>query len=256
MHDINHEYSQLQPIPRLENLYYLIEQVLHQRNRLAIRTLSFTNGLSFGTFAFLTSNEENWIEIAAVLFFMCVAHTIAMKMFTTSRPVLVQFAGVQLFMSLIIGFQALVNDNSTIFISFLIATIIALMFVVSLGHSFVESAFEMDFEDVYLYAKKHQIDCPMFQEMERRLKIKNGIKSQAGYHAWRKTLPPLGVYFNRLTIESIVKMKEITNSVDNNVFSKDLIRQVQDIHSTEQYSEQLEENFYKEFDKLAQTKQK
>ena len=130
------------------------------------------------------------------------------------------------------------------------------MFVVSFGHSFVESAFEMDFEDVCLYAKKHQIDCPMFQEMERRLKIKNGIKSQAGYHAWRKTLPPLGVYFNRLTIESIVKMKEIANSVDNNVFSQDLIRQVQNIHSTEQYSEQLEEDFYREFDKLAQTKQK
>lgn len=256
MHNINHEYSQLQPIPRLENLYYLIEQVLHQRNRLAIKTLSFANGLSFGIFAFLTSNKENWIEIAAVLFFMCVAHNIAMKMFTTSRPVLVQFAGVQLFMSLIIGFQALVNDNSTIFTFFLIATIIASVFVGLFGHSFVESAFEMDFEDVYLYAKKHQIDCPMFQEMERRLKIKNGIKSQAGYHAWRKTLPPLGVYFNRLTIESIVKMKEIANSVDNNVFSQDLIRQVQNIHSTEQYSEQLEEDFYREFDKLAQMKQK
>ena len=256
MHNITNSYSPLQPITRLENLYYLIEQVLHQRNRLAIKALSFTNGLSFGTFAFLASNEENWIEITSVLFFMCVAHNIAMKMFTTSRPVLVQFAGVQLFMSLIIGFQALVHDNSTIFISFLIATIIALMFVVSLGHSFIESAFEMDFEDVYLYAKNHQIDCPMFQEMERRLKIKNGIKSQAGYHAWRKTLQPLGVYFNRLTIESIVKMKEIANSVDNNVFSQDLIRQVQNIHSTEQYSEQLEEDFYKEFDKLAQTKQK
>ena len=237
MSDITNSYSPLQPITRLENLYYLIEQVLHQRNRLAIKALSFTNGLSFGTFAFLASNEENWIEIAAVLFFMCVAHNIAMKMFTTSRPVLVQFAGVQLFMSLIIGFQALVNDNSTIFTFFLIATIIASVFVGLFGHSFVESAFEMDFEDVYL-------------------KIKNGIKSQAGYHAWRKTLPPLGVYFNRLTIESIVKMKEIANSVDNNVFSQDLIRQVQNIHSTEQYSEQLEEDFYREFDKLAQTKQK
>lgn len=256
MHDITNSYSPLQPVTRLENLYYLIEQVLHQRNRLAIKALSFANGLSFGIFAFLTSNEENWIEIAVVLFFMCVAHNIAMKMFTTSRPVLVQFAGVQLFMSLIIGFQALVNDNSTIFAFFLIATIIASVFVGLFWHSFVESAFEMDFEDVYLYAKKHQIDCPMFQEMERRLKIKNGIKSQAGYHAWRKTLPPLGVYFNRLTIESIVKMKEIANSVDNNVFSQDLIRQVQNIHSTEQYSEQLEEDFYREFDKLAQTKQK
>lgn len=256
MHDITNSYSPLQPVTRLENLYYLIEQVLHQRNRLAIKALSFANGLSFGIFAFLTSNEENWIEIAVVLFFMCVAHNIAMKMFTTSRPVLVQFAGVQLFMSLIIGFQALVNDNSTIFTFFLIATIIASVFVGLFWHSFVESAFEMDFEDVYLYAKKHQIDCPMFQEMERRLKIKNGIKSQAGYHAWRKTLPPLGVYFNRLTIESIVKMKEIANSVDNNVFSQDLIRQVQNIHSTEQYSEQLEEDFYREFDKLAQTKQK
>lgn len=256
MHDITNSYSPLQPVTRLENLYYLIEQVLHQRNRLAIKALSFANGLSFGIFAFLTSNEENWIEIAVVLFFMCVAHNIAMKMFTTSQPVLVQFAGVQLFMSLIIGFQALVNDNSTIFTFFLIATIIASVFVGLFGHSFVESVFEMDFEDVYLYAKKHQIDCPMFQEMERRLKIKKGIKSQAGYHAWRKTLPPLGVYFNRLTIESIVKMKEIANSVDNNVFSQDLIRQVQNIHSTEQYSEQLEEDFYKEFDKLAQTKHK
>lgn len=256
MHDITNSYSPLQPVTRLENLYYLIEQVLHQRNRLAIKALSFANGLSFGIFAFLTLNEENWIEIAVVLFFMCVAHNIAMKMFTTSRPVLVQFAGVQLFMSLIIGFQALVNDNSTIFTFFLIATIIASVFVGLFGHSFVESAFKMDFEDVYLYAKKHQIDCPMFQEMERRLKIKNGIKSQAGYHAWRKTLPPLGVYFNRLTIESIVKMKEIANSVDNNVFSKDLIRQVQDIHSTEQYSEQLEEDFYREFDKLAQMERK
>ena len=256
MSDITNSYSPLQPITRLENLYYLVEQVLHQRNCLATIALSFANGVSFGTFAFLTLNAENWFETAVILFCMCAIHVIVMRMFTTSRPVLVQFAGVQLFMSLIIGFQALVHDNSTIFISFLIATIIALMFVVSLGHSFVESAFEMDFEDVYLYAKKHQIDCPMFQEMERRLKIKKGIKSQAGYHAWRKTLPPLGVYFNRLTIESIVKMKEIANSVDNNVFSQNLIRQVQNIHSTEQYSEQLEEDFYKEFDKLAQTKQK
>lgn len=164
MSDITNSYSPLQPITRLENLYYLIEQVLHQRNRLAIKALSFTNGLSFGTFAFLASNEENWIEITAVLFFMCVAHNIAMKMFTTSRPVLVQFAGVQLFMSLIIGFQALVNDNSTIFTFFLIATIIASVFVGLFGHSFVESAFEMDFEDVYLYAKKHQLIARCFRK--------------------------------------------------------------------------------------------
>lgn len=255
MHEINHNHSPLQPIPRLENLYYLIEQVLHQKIRLATMALSLANGASFGAFAFLTLNAENWFETSVILFFMCVVHTIVMKMFTTSQSVLMQFACAQFFMSLIIGFQALVNDNSTIFTFSMIVTIIASVFVGLFGHSFVEGAFEMDFEDVYLYAKKHQIDCPMFQEMERRLKIKNGIKNQAGYHAWRKTLPPLGVYFNRLTIESIVKMKEIANSVDNNVFSQDLIRQVQDIHSTEQYSEQLEENFYKEFDKLAQTKQ-
>lgn len=254
MCDITYNHSPLRPIPRLENLYYLVEQVLHQRNRLATMALSFTNGVSFGTFAFLTLNAENWFETAIILFCMCVIHVIAMKMFTTSKSVLVQFVGAQLFISLFIGFQALINDNSTIFIVFLIATIIALIFVLSFGYSFVENAME-DFEDVYLYAKKHQIDCPMFQEMERRLKIKNGIKSQAGYHSWRITLPSLDVYFNRLTIESIVKMKEIANSVDNNVFSKELIRQVQDIHSTEQYSEQLEKNFYKEFDKLAQTKQ-
>lgn len=181
MCDITYINSPLRPIP-LENLYYLVEQVLHQRNRLATVALSFANGISFGTFAFLTLNAENWFETAVILFCMCAIHVIAMRMFTTSKSVLVQFVSVQLFISLFIGFQALINDNSTIFIVFLIATIIALMFVLSFGDSFVENTME-DFEDVYLYAKKHQIDCPMFQEMERRLKIKNGIKSQAGYQS-------------------------------------------------------------------------
>lgn len=101
---------------------------------------------------------------------------------------------------------------------------------------------ESNFESAYMLGKKYDIDCPLFAEMEKRILVAESIRkvSRSAYLAHIDELDTLCIKEYNKQLNDIVMMKELISAENaKRLFSGDLIKKIQNIHSTQQYSPEL-----------------
>lgn len=115
---------------------------------------------------------------------------------------------------------------------------------------------ESNFESAYMLGKKYGIDCPLFEEMEKRILVAKSIRkvSRSAYLAYIDELETLNMTEYNRQLNDIVMMKELISAENaKRLFSGDLITKIQNIHSTCQYDSELKEELFRAINQQTHT---